>query len=665
MSAGKLCILLLSLIILAPPLSAAGAETEGGNISRADVSLFGASRWHGACGQVSSSPFAPAVITATGGAITSLTIQTGSSSCAHGAETVNLLFSNSSSAISSLAPGSLALLDSFVGSHSENASSTFLESSTFSTSGFGSISGVPTAYTEPAAARKFRLGFLQDQSGNLVFITPAVSDETGYNGSPMDFQAMLPTNNGSAVQYHVSVDISCSPAPPTPSPSPGPSYTVSPGASIPIYAEMPNVTIPTTAPRASDIRVLRFSPFREVLPGDNIVINPLLENPTDQPVSIRISLAGAGAALANPVANVFLPAYEKMTVPFALHIPDDMPAGYYSLVMNISTGKSEVSYPSIIRVVRSFRADQPAVKRQFSLDYENGETLVSLTMTNRGADPISHIQVYEAVPPVFFDELGNRKFTTQLTSVSGEGSSTIEGSNIRWDVEDVLPQESRTIFYRVPLLLTDLSDYAGWNLAQLIIIDKSSQADILVRDLQVPTMLPGDKGEITMKLFNSGGVAHDVELDIIGPQGWKINPRALTLNMPSRSSEDLVFEVESPAFVSAGTYGITLRMKYRNTFFDKQIFVFIYEPVVEFFAPPLPDQLFALMGGVLPNLLLLAFVLAAAAGIAFALHRKINSAKYSQERLDSLRQMEKMLDGEEEAARQARRVKTRKRKPPQ
>jgi len=71
------------------------------------------------------------------------------------------------------------------------------------------------------------------------------------------------------------------------------------------------------------------------------------------------------------------------------------------------------------------------------------------------------------------------------------------------------------------------------------------------------------------------------------------------------------------------------------------------------------------MGGVLPNLLLLAFVLAAAAGIAFALHRKINSAKYSQERLDSLRQMEKMLDGEEEAARQARSGKTRKRKPPQ
>ncbi len=657
----------LIILFLASAAFAAGNDTtEGGNITHADIAQPQApSTWHAVFGHVSGLPFSPATINATPDNLTLLDISTGSSSCAYGVSVLNLLFSNSSSAITSLSPGSLGALDSFVERNVQNGSGTFASSTTFSTASYGSISGVPTTYTEPASSQVFREGYLQDQAGNIVFITPAVGGQIGFNMTPVDFQAILPTSNGTALVYYATVDIACNPAPPPPpQPGGGPTYTVSPGRSIPIYREIPNVTIPLLPPSASDLRVLTFSPFREVLPGDNIIINPLLENPTDRSVTITISLSGAGAGLAKPVANILLPAGDKRTVPFALHIPEDMPAGYYSLLMNVSTGKSDVSYPSIVRVVRSYRVGQPAVKRQFSLDYENGETMVSLTVTNRGKDPLSHIQVYESVPAVFFDKSGNRKFTTQLTSVAGEGSSHVEGSSIRWDVENVLPYESRTIFYRVPILLTDLSDYSGWNLAQLTTIDTASQTEIFIRDLQVPTMLPGEKGEISLKLFNSGGTAHDVEMDIIGPQGWKINPRSLSLNMPSRDSEGVVFGVESPPFSEAGTYGFTLRLKYRDTVFDKQVFVYVYKPVVELFAPPLPEQFVAWMGGSLPGLLLLGFVAVIAAGIAFAIYRKINSARYSQERFESLKLMESMLNTGEEVAKQSRRKNGKSQPPP-
>lgn len=632
------------LLFCVSAFAAANLTTEGGNISSANLeSSSYPSSWHAAFGTLSGSAFSPLSVSATENNLTSLAIGTGSFSCRYGVRILNLLFSNSSGAISSLSPGNLATLDSFLLRAGQNGTDTFNFSTSFATASFGTISGVPTTYTEPSSPRTFPEGYLQDQSGNLVFITPAANGQAGFNGTPVDFQAMLPTRNGTAVEYHVSVDLACNPRPP-----PVPPYTVSPGVSIPVYREFPNVTLPLVAPNASDLRILRFSPFREVLPGDNIVINPLIENPTANPVTIKISLLGGGVPIAESVANVLLPAHDKRTVPFAFHIPDDMPAGYYSLTMNISTGKSEVSYPSILRVVRNYRPGQPSVSRQFSLDYENRETLVSLTVTNRGKDPISHLQVYESVPPVFLDKAGNRKFTTELTSVAGEGSSRVEGANIRWDVENVLPYESRTIFYKMPTLLTDLSDYNGWNLAQLTMIDSASQSDILIRDLQVPTLLPGEKGEISMKLFNAGAVAHDVEVDLLEPQGWNINPRSLTLSLSSRGSESEIFEVQSPPFASSGTYGFTLRIKYRDTLFDKQVFVYIYRPVVEVFAPPLPDQFLAWMGGSLPNALVLFLALAIVAGIAFAFYRKANSAAYSQERLNDLRFLGQMLDiGEE------------------
>ncbi|MBD3210100.1 hypothetical protein GF318_01845 [Candidatus Micrarchaeota archaeon] len=190
---------------------AGSSGTEGGNITDLDAEGEENSTWHGVAGQTLPSAFVPPVtVNATPNAVTILTVNTGISSCDDGEYTIlNLLFSNSSTAITSLVRGDLPTLDSFIAVDAQDGTDTFILSQTFETAGYGTINGVPATYTNAPSPTTFPLGYLQDQDGNLVFITPVVEDQAGFNGTSFDFQLMLPTNNGTPVMYYLTVDLEC------------------------------------------------------------------------------------------------------------------------------------------------------------------------------------------------------------------------------------------------------------------------------------------------------------------------------------------------------------------------------------------------------------------------------------------------------------------------
>ena len=218
--------LLIALIALASAGNGSLA-TEGGNITDVNISDITNSTWHAICGNLSSANGSAAAINATPNGITYAVLPTNSSSCANGTRSLALLFSNSSSQTISLFAGNLTALDGFVSRQNENGTATFTENSTFATGSYGNISNVPTAYIEPKAARNFRLGYLQDQSGNLAFIALPAGQKPGFDGSLMDFEAMLPTKGGADTPYYVKIDLVCNPynppPPPPPPPPPGPS----------------------------------------------------------------------------------------------------------------------------------------------------------------------------------------------------------------------------------------------------------------------------------------------------------------------------------------------------------------------------------------------------------------------------------------------------------
>ena len=186
----------------------AQADTEGGNVSGVDAAANVTSAWHAVVGQTSGAAAVPLTIVATPDNITYHVINTGANSCTYGVSVLNLLFSNSSSSITSLSRGNLSVLDSFMNRIGDNGSSTLPLSTSFTTS-YGTITGVPTTYTNAHIANMFRMGYLNDQNGNIVMITPVVDDGQGYNGSLFDFQLMLPTQNISPTPYYLTVDLEC------------------------------------------------------------------------------------------------------------------------------------------------------------------------------------------------------------------------------------------------------------------------------------------------------------------------------------------------------------------------------------------------------------------------------------------------------------------------
>ncbi len=216
------------LILFLVSLSFAQVDTGAGNVSEVNVSFVNATIWYGLAGQTSGAIPPSLTVTAVPDEVEELQISTGSDSCIP--DTLYILFSNSSAAITSLERGNLTILDSFINDPAQDGSATFGLSDSFDTS-FGIITGVPTTYTNALVPTSFRMGYMQDQDGNMVFITDVVQNEVGFDGTLYDYQVILPTN-GSNITYYVSVDLTC--LPPQEEPRERPRSTGGGGSGIPI-----------------------------------------------------------------------------------------------------------------------------------------------------------------------------------------------------------------------------------------------------------------------------------------------------------------------------------------------------------------------------------------------------------------------------------------------
>jgi len=226
---------------------------------------------------------------------------------------------------------------------------------------------------------------------------------------------------------------------------------------------------------------------------------------------------------------------------------------------------------------------------------------------------------------------------------------------MRWEVQDVKPYEARAIVYKVPYLVTDFTEYSEWNLAQMVVVEAS---DIVVRDLKMPSLMANDKGSASFTLSNLGPVPQDVNVDIIAPQGWKATPGAVSITIGAHGEQLVTFDVQTPRNAPPGTYGVTLRLSYGNTYFDRQAFIYVYEPG-GIYAPPISDQMSAWLGS-LTSLYPIAMLLGAGlvvAAIAFVVYKRGEQPHYDEARLGDLRDLERMLQGEDDNTVQGRQAK--------
>jgi len=214
MDATKKAALIIVIIFLtiitvdaAPPGS---VIAEGGNVTPLSLSVKTLTqRWQGLPGKIIiTTPFAPPNVTAYGGNVTETDINL-TAPCPNPTITGYIIFSNSSSPPIGLVAGNLAQLDNFVLGTNDSATKTFTLTSTFTINAV-TIANVPTTYTyvnQAPQQSKFREGYFNDGSGNIVFAVEVYQPSTGYNSSFFEYQALLPVNNKTATLYYLSTDL--------------------------------------------------------------------------------------------------------------------------------------------------------------------------------------------------------------------------------------------------------------------------------------------------------------------------------------------------------------------------------------------------------------------------------------------------------------------------
>lgn len=210
--------LFLSIALAPHPVFADSDTTQGGNITRADLlQPAGSSLWHGIYGQTAPTSFLPLSLVANPGGVTYLTANTGSIACEYGIDTLNIMFSEEPIIIPPLFAGSLPALDLFIPDPLQNGSSTFRLLSSFKLSNY-TLYNVPTTTTISSGGQNFTMAYLQDSAGNFVFATPAVPSQPSFEGTPANFQLMVPTNGTNKTYYYI-VDLRCKPNPQPPTPA--------------------------------------------------------------------------------------------------------------------------------------------------------------------------------------------------------------------------------------------------------------------------------------------------------------------------------------------------------------------------------------------------------------------------------------------------------------
>ncbi|MCX6768559.1 MAG: hypothetical protein NTY83_01820 [Candidatus Micrarchaeota archaeon] len=186
----------------------AQVTTEGGNVTHLDVrGIENSQIWDGIYGDAVLGAGTNLTHTVNGGDMVLANLVAQSPTCNYTSIRMVIIAVNNTAATNPFSAGNLPLLDAFIGA-SQNGSATFTSTSTFQLNA-QAISGVPTTYTyaNNASSTDFRMGYLNDAAGNLVFVAVVVDDRPDWNGTLSDYQIMLPNNNGTPVLYTYWVDV--------------------------------------------------------------------------------------------------------------------------------------------------------------------------------------------------------------------------------------------------------------------------------------------------------------------------------------------------------------------------------------------------------------------------------------------------------------------------
>lgn len=322
----------------------------------------------------------------------------------------------------------------------------------------------------------------------------------------------------------------------------------------------------------------------EIRPGDTEVTDLHVWNPTDEDLDVTASTAFSEEWVYLKPKKFTLDKNDARALNIVVSAPLDAKVGMYKVVVRVSSGSISGETFLILRVKNYPPGyDLPSVTRVISVNRETKATDVSLYVKG-GSRLAEMVEIIEEIPKVLATSTSSVMFDVQPEIIEDDPV-------VKWTVEDVAPNDTRTIFYRIPKVLEEYSPYVYWPIRQVTVIEEVSEP-LKITEIGSKPVVPGEYADISIQVLNQGVEAIDIKVTIEIPSEWDLTPSEITTSIQPGKTEKLVFQVKPPANATAGTQIVTLILSYDDDTIIREISLPISEPTFL----PLPPGL----AGVLP-----------------------------------------------------------------
>lgn len=249
-----------------------------------------------------------------------------------------------------------------------------------------------------------------------------------------------------------------------------------------VLPELPPVNLITPPPELLQLKIIRYTAMKEMLAGENAFVFPFVENPSSDVVSVNVIPLGSSSAWAQPVSNVLISSKEKTSVAVPIKIPVGTLPGYYTLTIGLFVNNTNVSYPVIIKVLPDM-GEGAIVRRELSFDLEQNTSMIILSLINMEHNTLEHVQLFNDIPKTFAPVLSQITFATIPNQISNE-----EGF-VRWDFQNILPNEEKKMIYSISYISQNLFTYS-WGTTQVVIVEPTLPKDNEVQDEKIIITIP-------------------------------------------------------------------------------------------------------------------------------------------------------------------------------
>lgn len=328
------------------------------------------------------------------------------------------------------------------------------------------------------------------------------------------------------------------------------------------------------------VRFTRFPILREARPGEAVVTDILVTNPTRTDFGeAKISISGiAKDWLSLTPETVFLSPRESKILNLAINPPADALPGDYKVVITISNENIHAENFFILRT-KPYPPGyaKPSVTRVVEIDRERSISTITIEIKN-GGSYVDVLEVVEEIPKEIAQNVNLLGFDTPPSEVLKEDPV------VKWIIEGLGPYETRSISYNAPKILDEYSPYVYWPLRQINVIYEAPPPDLIkISEISAPTLYPGQTEKVSINLMNLDKTPFDITARLETPANWKVTPDEIVTTLSPRGSSTLMFFITPPSYIEPGTYTISSKILYDGRMLTKDVTV-IVQPA---WAPPL------------------------------------------------------------------------------